>query len=221
MSQRKAKSNVKKAAQRTLERALMEERLALSAITKVMLLEVPDAQRVLARLDAMARAAESNPKVSAPVRKRLIDGTRFVRSAVNAELGIVSEPNLFDPPGEPKPEKVTELIKDTDGPQQLGLEMTESILGDVESAHEDRVQTIEKVHDALIAMLRANGAMTDQEIHQKYLVRPANGLPPQSRTAIRDRRLELCHAGRLVRSGTRNSAPCWDVVERDALQAAS
>lgn len=221
MSAHKAKRDVKKAAQRTLERALVEERLALSAITKVMLLEVPDPARVLARLDAMTRAAEANPRVSAGTRKRLIDATRFVRAAVERELGVKPQAELFDPPGrEVKPQAIDALVTPTDGPQQLGLEMTESLLGDVETAHADRVQTLSLIHEALIEMLRTGGAATDKELHERYLRRP-NGLPPQSQGAVASRRRELYAAGRIVKAGTRGSAPTWDVIERDALAQAS
>jgi len=130
---------VKAAAKRSVERALQEERLAIAAIVKVMLIEVPDPGRVLARLDAMTRAAEANPRVPPTIRRQLIDATRFVRTAIERERG--KPQSLFEPHvGHVAPKDVDALVAPTRGPQQLGLVNNTSVLGDVEAAHEDRVR---------------------------------------------------------------------------------
>jgi hypothetical protein len=199
------KKKLTAAKQRSAERALREERQALLAITKVMLLEVRDPSRVLARLDAMARAARD------PVQQRLIlDATRFVRAAVAQELGKAQP--LFDPHvGHVRPEKVDALVEPTEGEQQLGLDGQGSFLGDVEQEHTERVATIGRVHDAIVELIREHGAADDRLLHSRYLVKAVGGgLPTQSAGAIRERRQELSAAGRLVSAGSGT----WDLVER-------
>jgi hypothetical protein len=209
---------VKAATQRSLERALLEERLAIAAIVKVMLIEVPDPARVLARLDAMTRAAEQNPRVPPTVRRQLIDATRFVRTAIQREQAKPQE--LFDPHvGHVSPKDVNALVAPTDGPQQLGLVNHGSTLGDVEAAHEDRVRTISTVHAALVGLLREKGAMTDRELFTRYLIANAEGaLPRQTQKAITERRRELVAAGRVVTAGRGDRGePAWDILERDLI----
>src|SRR5262245_12147220 len=196
MPQRKTKTEQKvtRAARRSLEQALREERLAIGAIVKVMLLEVPDPSRVLARLDAMVRAAEANPRITPTVRRQLLDASRFVRAAIQREEGRPQE--LFDPSvGHVKPQEVDALVAPTEGAQQLGLDGQTSILGDVEAAHAERVALLSTVHDALVEIIRGAGALTDLELHARYVHRGAfagAGLPSQSAKAIAERRRELC-----------------------------
>lgn len=206
---------VERAAKRSMENALREERLAIGAIVKVMLLEVPDPARVLARLDAMVRAAEANPRVSPPVRRQLLDATRFVRAAIQREEGRPQE--LFDPHvGHVQPEAVDALVTPTEGTQQLGLDGQVSMLGDVESAHDERVRLLATVHEEIVAILRGEGPLSDLELHGRYMHRGMFGsLPPQSAKAIAERRRELCAAGRVVRA--EGKTPRWDIVEREVL----
>ena len=206
---------IKRAAKRSMAKALQEERLALGAIVKVMLLECPDPGRVLARLDAMVRAAEANPRTSPTVRRQLLDATRFVRAAIQREEGRPQE--LFDPHvGHVRPEAVEALVESTNGTQQLGLTGQESILGDVEAAHEDRVRTLEAVHEELVVILRADGPLSDLELHGRYMLHGmARSLPKQSAKAIADRRRELCAAGRVVRAEGREQK--WDLIEREVM----
>lgn len=209
---------VKAAAKRSIERALQEERLAIAAIVKVMLIEVPDPRRVLARLDAMTRAAEANPRVPPTVRRQLLDATRFVKTAIERETG--KPQSLFDPHvGHVSPKDVNALVAPTEGPQQLGLINHGSTLGDVEAAHDDRVRTISTVHTALVGILREHGKpVTDRELHALYQMHNVgNPLPRQSAGAIVERRKELFAAGRLVTAGREGGVPQWDLVERDAL----
>jgi hypothetical protein len=214
------KAKVKRAAERSLQRALREERLAIAAIVKVFLLEVPDPGRVLARLDAMVRAAEQNPRTPATVRRQLIDATRFVRTAIERERG--KPQSLLDPHVEHvSPAAVDKLVATTDGPQQLGLVGNESVLGDVEAAHEQRVTTIAVVHKALVEILREKGAASDVELHSYYLEANQEGaLPPQSLKAVTDRRRELVAAGRVVSVGQRAGTARWDIVERGLIAEA-
>jgi hypothetical protein len=213
---KKGEKKVERAAQRSMERALLEERLALGAVVKVMLLECPDPGRVLARLDAMVRAAEGNPRVTPPIRRQLLDATRFVRAAIQREEGRPQE--LFDPHvGHVQPQAVNALVAPTEGTQQLGLDGQTSILGDVESAHDDRVRLLQTVHEALVGILRDAGALTDLELHGRYMHRSAFeiGLPLQSAKAVAERRRELCAAGRVVRAEGREAR--WDIVEREVM----
>jgi hypothetical protein len=221
-TKKKPDAKVKKATQRSLERALQEERLAIAAIVKVMLIEVPDPRRVLARLDAMTRAAEANPRVPPAVRRQLIDATRFVRTAIERETGRPQ--SLFDPHvGHTSPKDVDALVAPTRGPQQLGLVNNGSTLGDVEEAHDQRVKTISAVHTALVGLLREGGAATDRELFTRYMLANAGAaLPVQSQKAITERRRELFAAGRIVSAAReRGAEPVWDVVERDQLEKAS
>lgn len=198
---------VRRAERRSTEKALREERLALAAITKVMLLECPEPARVLSRLDAMVRAADANSRVPATTRRALLDGTRFVRAAMERE-------HLFDPPeAAPKPENVDALVTSTEGPSQLGLDGQGSFLGDVEAAHAERVGTLRRVHEAIVELIRERGPMGDRELWERYtFIAHDRNWPPQSPTAIADRRKELCGAGRLVGAGRAT----WELVERVA-----
>jgi hypothetical protein len=217
MPQPKQGQKVKRAARRSMEAALREERLAIGAIVKVMLLEVPDPGRVLARLDAMVRAAEANPRMTPTIRRQLLDASRFVRAAIQREEGRPQE--LFDPHvGHVRAEAVDALVAPTDGAQQLGLEGQTSMLGDVESAHAERVALLATVHDALVEIVRGHGALSDLELHARYVHRGAfagSGLPLQSPKAIAERRRELCAAGRFVRAEGREVK--WDIVEREVV----
>jgi hypothetical protein len=214
-------AKVQRAQQRSLQRALQEERLAIAAIVKVMLIEVPDPRRVLARLDAMTRAAEANPRVPATVRRQLIDATRFVRTAIERETARPQ--SLLDPHvGHVDPGDVDALVAPTKGPQQLGLVNNGSTLGDVEEAHEQRVRTITAVHSALVALIREKGAASDTGLYNRYLMANTSGaLPAQSKKSIVERRKELLAAGRIVSAPRQNGVPAWDVIERDALTSAT
>lgn len=210
----KGNKRVARAAERSAEKALKEERLALAAITKVMLLECPDPGRVLSRLEAMARSAEGNPRTPLATRKMLQDGVKFVRTAIQRENGKPQA--LFDPHvGHVKAEKVDELVEGTDGAQQLGLTGQDSFLGDVEVAHTERVDTITKVHGAIVELIREHGPLSDAELFDRYVVRSHDvgvSWPMQSRKAIAERRKELSGAGRLTGAG--GTPPKFELVER-------
>jgi hypothetical protein len=215
-------AKVKAAAKRSLEKALLDERTAIAAVVKVMLIEVPDPQRALARLDAMARAAQGNVRYSPGIRQGLIDAARFVRRAVQQEQG--KQQSLLDPPKpEPSRSTVDALVTATNGPQQLGLMSHGSTTGDVEEAHEQRVGTIAAVHTALVSLLKDDGAGTDRELYARYaLANQGGALPHQSEKSIRERRRELFAVGRLRLADRRPSGePVFDIVERDALERAS
>lgn len=217
---KRGKAAIKDAHIKALERALREERLALAAVVKVMLIEVPDPARVLARLDAMSRAAEQNPRTSAAVRKQLLDATLFVKTAIQRERGRPQE--LFEPDvGHTRPKDVDALVEASDGPQQLGLVNNEQI-GDAGEAHDERVRTIGQVHTALIGLYREHGALSDRELHGHYaVVAPTRGLPRQTQGAVTERRRELLAAGRLSRAEQRGGEPAWDLVERPLLEASA
>lgn len=214
MPKPKIDPKVKRAERRSAEKALREERLALAAITKVMMLECPEPARVLSRLDAMVRAANANSRVPATTRRALLDGTRFVRAAILRES---EAPQMFDPPeAAPKPAEVDALVDSTDGPSQLGLEGQGSFLGDVETAHKERVETLRRVHEGVVEMIRKFGPLTDRALWERYTMNAhVEGWPPQSPGAIADRRKELCGAGRLVSAGRLT----WDLVERAQVMA--
>lgn len=206
----KTNAKVKRAAERSAEKALKEERLALAAITKVMLLEVPDPGRVLARLEAMARAAEGNPRTPLATRKMLQDGVKFVRTAIQRENGKPQA--LFDPHvGHLKAEKVDALVDATDGAQQLGLTGQDSFMGDVEAAHTERVDTISTVHGAIVTLIQEHGPLNDRELFDRYIMEGARW-PIQSAKALGERRKELTGAGRLVGAG--GTPPKFELVER-------
>lgn len=209
-----------KARERGLTDALAQERLALAAIAKVVLLEVDDPQRVLARLDAMCRAAGSNRKVPPGTRRAMLDGTRLIRRAIERERGLNqgTQATLLDPPRpEPNPRLVDEIAAATDGPQQLGLVGNEQIGGDAEQAHEERVATLGAIHAAIVHVLQRHGASSDEELHHRYAMSVVRGhfeVPPpiQTLTSIKERRRELVAAGRIVAvEGSR-----FDLLERTA-----
>jgi hypothetical protein len=195
---------VREAHVKSLERALREERLALAAIVKVMLIEVPDPARVLARLDAMTRAAEANPRTARAVVKQLLDATLFVKTAIERETGRPQ--SLFDPHvGHVKDTDVDRLVEPSEGPQQLGLQQGEGLLGDAEAAHQERVEVLGRIHNALIELYRQHGALSDAESF------PQERLPVQTKGALDERRRELAATGRIVRSGGK-----WTLVEAAA-----
>lgn len=202
---------VKAAHLRSLERALREERLALAAIVKVMLIEVPDPARVLARLDAMTRAAEANPRTPRAIVKQLLDATLFVKTAIERETGRPQ--SLFDPHvGHVKDTDVDKLVEPTNGPQQLGLQQGEGLLGDAEEAHRERVEVLFRVHNMLIELYQQHGALSDTDLHTHYKARaasfPQERLPVQTKGALVERRRELAASGRVVRAGEK-----WKLVE--------
>lgn len=207
-------SAIKDARIRSLERAVKEERLALAAIVKVMLIEVPDPARVLARLDAMSRAAEANPRTPAAVRKQLIDATLFVKTAIERETGRPQ--TLFEPDvGHVKPKDVDSLVEPTEGPQQLGLQQDEGLFGDVQDAHRERVATMTSVHAAIVVLLQREGPLTDRELWTHYVA--DGGTPQQSQKAITERRRELVGSGRVVGAGKGlRGEPAWRLVEQEA-----
>jgi hypothetical protein len=205
---------VREAHVKSLERALREERLALAAIVKVMLIEVPDPARVLARLDAMTRAAEANPRTARAVVKQLLDATLFVKTAIERETGRPQ--SLFDPHvGHVKDTDVDRLVEPSEGPQQLGLQQGEGLLGDAEAAHQERVEVLGRIHNALIELYRQHGALSDADLHTHYKARaasfPQERLPVQTKGALDERRRELAATGRIVRSGGK-----WTLVEAAA-----
>lgn len=216
----KAKKKVEAASRTALERALLEERLAFAAITKVMLQECPDPARFLARLEAMVHAAEQSPRTPVATRRQLIAAAMFVRTAIERETG--KPQSLFEPNvGHVSGAKVDKLVAATDEPSQMGLLGQESVLGDATAAHEDRVATLQKVHDAIVTVVRAHGPMTDRELHDRYVyLRAGHDWPPQSYATIVDRRKELTTAGRIVSAGRKlgSAASQWDVVERDLMK---
>ena len=170
----------------------------------------------MARLDAMTRAAEANPRVPPTIRRQLIDATRFVRTAIERERG--KPQSLFEPHvGHVAPKDVDALVAPTRGPQQLGLVNNTSVLGDVEAAHEDRVRMISTVHAALVGILRDEGPLTDRDLHASYKRANVDSpLPRQSSKAVVERRRELVGAGRVVKVPGR-WPPLWDVIERSTL----
>lgn len=222
-AQKAAKKRVERASAKALEQALADERLALAAITKVMLRECPDPMRFLARLEAMVYAAENSPRTPMTTRRQLIAAATFVRTAIERETG--KPQSLFEPHvGHIDGEKVDALVDATDGPSQLGLLGQESVLGDASAAHDDRVTTIKAVHDAIVVLLRERGPLTDRELHAHYLRwRDGAEWPPQSYATLSERRKELTTAGRVVSSGRKlgSATPVWDVVERDLIEGKS
>jgi hypothetical protein len=222
-AQKAAKKRVERASHKALETALADERLAVAALTKVMLQECPDPMRFLARLEAMVHAAEQSPRTPVATRRQLIAAATFVRTAIERETG--KPQSLFEPNvGHVSGAKVDALVDGTDGPSQLGLLGQESVLGDASAAHDDRVTTIKAVHDAIIILLRERGPLTDRELHGHYLRwRAASDWPPQSYATLSERRKELTTAGRVVSSGRRlgSTTTTWDVVERDLIEGAT
>lgn len=215
----KAKKKVEAASRAALERALLEERLAFAAITKVMLQECPDPSRFLARLEAMVAAAENSARVPVATRRQLIAAAMFVRTAIERETG--KPQSLFEPHvGHVSGAKVDKLVEATDAPSQMGLLGQESVLGDATAAHEDRVSTLQAVHDAIVQLIRERGPLTDRELHDRYtMARASEDWPPQSYATLVERRKELTTAGRVVSAGRKlgSAVSQWDVVERDLM----
>lgn len=213
-NQKAASKKVREAQVRALERALREERLALAAIVKVMLIEVPDPARVLARLDAMTRAAEATPRTPRAIVKQLLDATLFVKTAIERETGRPQ--SLFDPHvGHVKDTDVDRLVEPTNGPQQLGLQAGESLLGDAEQAHRERVEVLGRIHNALILLYQQHHLLTDADLHTHYKAlaaeHPERRLPVQTKGALVERRRELAASGRIGRRGEK-----WALVEAPA-----
>lgn len=186
---------------RTLERKLSEERMALTAIVKVMLLEVPDPRRMLARLEAMVHAAES-AQTNVTLHRELVTATMLVRAAVKMEQR-----------GGVTPEATDALVALTSGEQQLRHVNQESILGDVEAAHGERVDTIKVVHDFILLVLR-DEPRTERELHASYWqASMRTGLPRQTFDAFVERRRELSAAWRVRQVGEKDGEPTWGLVE--------
>jgi hypothetical protein len=214
----KTPTAVRRAAQRSAEKALVEERLALAAIVKCLLAEVPDPERALRRIEAMVRQAESNPKTPVATRKMLLDGYRFIATAVERQLGKPQQ--LFDPHiGHMKQKDVDAVADLPEQGVQLGL--GDGTLADVETAHGERVDTIVRVQTELVRLLKEHGALTDEELLSYYaraFQAEPQRIPALGPKDVARRRRELTASGRVLATGQRRSgSPLWDLVEREAL----
>ena len=202
--------HIKAAAVRSRERALQEERLGLAAIASAVCREVPNPDRLLARLEAMTRKAQQNPKTPMRVKQSLLDGTALIRNAINRELGKPQE--LLDPPGwrHVSPTAVNRLVKDGEVTQQLGLEAKET-LEDVAVATREQAATIAAVHEVIVRILK-EGPATDSELYWRYMQQ--TDAPKHSAQELRRRRLELYKSGRVNDSGLRDGKDIrWVLVE--------
>ncbi len=224
MSEREHESSVEsveRAAQRSMGRALREERLALAVLAKIFLLEVPNPDRLLARIGAVVRSASTQKGFSQEARQALIDCERLVRNALARELGRPQ--TLMDPPGwmgHVNPRTVDKVISGEPIGQQLGLSASNGDLTDVAEAQTDRMQTVLAVHDKIVEALK-EGPATERVLYQRYIVFP--DAPPHSPRALTERRRELTQSGRVKDTGVRvGTEPVWALVEDKAkVKAAS
>jgi hypothetical protein len=211
---RKAPAALKRAAQRSAEKALIEERLALAAIVKVFLAEVPEPERALRRIEAMVRSAEANAKTPVATRKMLLDAHRFIATAVERETGRPQ--TLFDPHVRHLREAEVEAVGDAH-PQGEQLGFGNGGLADAEEAHAERVRTVGRVQTILVELLK-QGACSDAELWARYIragrLSPDQA-PAQSLTEIGKRRKELTANGRVLATGERNKLhePLWGLLE--------
>ena len=207
--------HIKRAHQRSVERALREERLGLAIIGRVIVLDHPDPGRLLARLEAVCRSAQQNPGASIEVRQVLIDGTLLIRNAIARELGRPQ--TLLDPPGwagHVKPSAVDQVAgHESSITQQLGLVEGDNSgpLADVINIQREQTETITAIHEYLVKALQ-EGPVTDRELFTRYILNPET--PPHSLEAIVERRKELVLSGRVKDSGGRKGkSVIWTLVE--------
>lgn len=201
--------DVKAAAVRSKERALQEERLGLAAIAKVIVDEVRDPDRLLARLEAMTRFAQQNGSTPLRTRQALLDGTALIRNAINRERDKPQE--LLDPPGwrHVNPAAVNR-IANVEPVQQLGL-ADKGDLDDVADANKEQAATIAAVQSVIVEVLR-EGPATDAEIYRRYI--KVEGAPLHSPRSLLTRRRELLRSGRINESGKLEGKEIlWTLVE--------
>lgn len=202
-------TRVQRAAHRSVERALAEERLALAAVAKCVLLEVPNPTGLLARLEDLARGAQSNPKASLKLRQSLIDAVMLFKNAMAREMG--KPQSLLDPPlAHVDPGKVDDLVGAAHREQQLSIAQGDRGIQDVEAVQRERIETIAAIHDALVGVMR-EGPASDGELHRRYALLEER--PWQAPAALAERRRELVRLGRVCAAGRKDGEPLWALVE--------
>lgn len=208
---------------RNLERALQEERLGLTALSTAFIKVSGDPSVLLARVDAMVRAAVDNPKVKARTLNALVAGQQMLERAAAIEAGKPQP--LFDETTTPDvghvdAGKVKELVAPPTE-QQMGLAFSNGEGGhDVREALAEREATARRVQENIVRLFREHGPLSDRQIAYHYSL--AAMQPPQSSTALKTHRIELTQTGRLLDTGERQKQgaqdiPVWDLVERAAL----
>lgn len=212
MAAKDAKEKAREARIKELERALKDERIGVLGIAIAFLRESTAPHALARRLEVMAHNAVDNPKVRAGTRTALVEGNKLVQRALAIEL---EKPQpLFEPDlGPANPAQVAEAVERSDaGAGQASMDLSG---GDdaASSALDERQRTLDRVYEAIVALLHEHGAMTDAEIQARYAAR-ADFLP-QSAGALRARRTELTRRRRLVASkDKRDGAMIWDLLER-------
>jgi hypothetical protein len=191
---------LKVATQRNAQRALQEERLGLAAVVKVFLLECPDPDRLLARLEHMTQAVANDPKSTARLRQTLIDGKTLVENAIARERGKPQQllaPNL----GHISDRQVQSVLDTPPG------------LLDAELAHEQRLGIEMAVEEGLVLVLR-DGMASDEEIWRRYST--LEEAPAQPFKALVERRKALSASGRLRIGGkSEEGATLWCLMETE------
>src|SRR4051794_6708214 len=103
MSDDKKRKEVEKQVQRkreaNLERALKEERLALTALATAFIQTHGNPDALFAQLERMVTAAADNPRVKPRVKQTLIDGHRILERALAIHRGRPQP--LFDDDNRP------------------------------------------------------------------------------------------------------------------------
>jgi hypothetical protein len=178
--------HVASARERSLERALRDERRALVSVAAVALRAARDPDELVARLEVIARRAVEQPRNPARTCEALTYASRAFANARAIELG--KPQRLFDlDVGHVAPGGVRNLIDGAD-PGQTSLFEPEVVLGLADGAAEELLELVVDV------FRDADEPLDDAELRTR--VRCAR--PLLTAAAIARSRVELVRRGRLV-----------------------
>lgn len=206
-----------------LERALKEERLALTAIATVFVKTHGNPDALFAALDRMVTAAADNPRVKPRVKQTLIDGHRILDRALAIHRGKPQP--LFDADenrpkqGVVNPSEVRQLTE-PEGDEQQGLPLNGGGVEEAVAAMEERGALTRRIDDAIVRLVRENEPMTDVELYDVYCADADTPKVPWD--VFYGHRTDLTRRGRVIDNGERRFVrgrmrPLWDLIERTAL----
>lgn len=204
-----------------LERALKEERLALTVLATAFVKTHGNVDHLFAQVEAMVTAAAENPRVKPRVKQTLIDGHNILERALAVHRGRPQP--LFDDNGRPSTGHVNASeVKALANPpeQQQGLPLNGGGVAEAVAAMEERRTTDERIEDAIVRLIRDGHVVTDVELYDHYCADEAAPKVPWEK--FYERRTDLTRRGRVVDNGERRFVrgrmrPVWDLIERTAL----
>lgn len=204
-----------------LERALKEERLALTAIATAFVQTHGDADALFAQLERMVQAAATNPRTKPRVRQTLIDGHRILERALAVHRGRpqpLFDDELRPSTGHVNPSEVRALANPEEESQQA-LALNGGGVAEAEATHRQLEDLNEKIDDGIVRVLRDGEPDTDIGLYDRYC---ATDAPRINFERFYYRRTDLTKRGRLVDTGEKKFVqgrmrPTWDIIERKAL----